>query len=219
MNRHLFSPEEAKARYASLPPEVRSLIYSAEMLMLIRQIAQKYQLHIDQVGALEDETNALMLGFASIEEYPDILTDVLHIEKDTANNIAQDINNLLLEKIRDTMKKFYEEHKTSAPIVAQVPIPPPSTPTPPSTVPPTPPKPIAPLADVLPKTPMPAPIAVPTTPAPLPAKAFTPPPPVPLASNHPADVMLNEKTVQVAPPPKPPTPENYKKDPYREPVE
>ncbi len=65
--------------------------------------------------------------------------------------------------------------------------------------------------------------SVPATPPPA-APAATPKPQVPLAP-HPHDLMLIEKTVttpaaptKTAAPP-PPKPENYKADPYREPVE
>ncbi len=234
MARKLYSPQEAVTRYGMLPPEVKSLLYSAEMLMIIRQIAQKHQLHIDQTGILEDETSAVMLGFIQTAEFPQILAETLSVDLPKAAAISQDVNDLLFNKIRDAMKKVYEMNKVEPKIVE---VPEPQKPAP--STPPTP----TPLASALPITPNP-PAPVPAAPVTsivsatiLPSKPASPAAPTTSAVDNPAmhaaDKMLSEPTVSKTPPA--PTAEkspstnsappqansgqvkSYTTDPYREP--
>lgn len=235
MARQIHTPEEASKRYNSLPPEVKSLIYSPEMLMIIRQVAQKHQLHIDQTGILEDETNSVMLGFTSATEFAAALSSSIGVDENKAKTLAQDINNLLFEKIRESMKKLYEQSK--APVVSistspqppnppspkpPPPPPPPKPPTPPAippkpAVPPVPPPPPAPKLLIPPAPPL---SSANTTPSVPPKPAAPPVTPAKPAAMPAADVALTQKTVFVPPQkPEPPKPGNYKADPYREPVE
>ena len=197
MVKKTYTPQEAKSRYESLPAEIKSLLYSPEMLMSVRQIAQKHQLHIDQTGILEDETSAVMLGFTDTIDYPAVLAETMDIDTAKAGAVAQDVNDLLFTKIRDAMKQTYEKQRASSVTVSAtttaVKI---TTPLPPTTAP---------------------------TPKPMEA--------------HPADLMLTQKTVSVAPATQlgasslegkgapipaaktdPPKPQPYKADPYREPT-
>lgn len=136
MAKKIYTPQEAKARYESLPAEIKSLLYSPEMLMAVRQIAQKHQLHIDQTGILEDETSAVMLGFTETADYPAVLAETMDIDQAKASAVAQDINDLLFTKIRDAMKRTYEQRKAAppaTPVVTTV-----KTTTPPPIAPPKP---------------------------------------------------------------------------------
>ncbi len=193
--------EEVKKKLERLPKEVQSFVYSAEMAALIQQVGQKHQLHIDQVGALEAETAAAMIGVTNPAEFVQNVADALEVDEGKSAAIAKDVNELVFMKVQSVMK---------APSASSAP----ATPTPtPQAVPPTP----------IP----PAPIAAPS-PAPTPAPAATPtPPPTPKVEvAHPADDLLTQKSVTTAPntaapAQKPVTqPPPYKAtDPYREPIE
>ena len=171
----IYSPAEAQARYYKLPQEVQDFLYSYEMLSTIKEIGQKNGLHIDQVGLLQVETNAVLLGFTEAQDFSSQLAENLHLEKPRADMVAKDVNEKILVKIRETMKKTDEQKKAATPV-------PPSAPA----------------------------------------------PAIKSAEAHPADLMLTQKTVTVAPtaskpaappPPTPPSaPQPYKADPYREPT-
>lgn len=178
--------------------------------MTIRQIAQKYQLHLDQTGVLEDETSAVMLGFTDTADFQAVLAETMGIDSTKADAIARDLNDLLFIKIREVMKKTYQKQKV-VPSPAQVTRPAIapasvkiSTPVPPI-VPPAQPK-------------------LPPVPAPLPPKPMVPAPKI--ITPHPADMILTQKTVSTAPaqitnpsPAAPIAPKPYTADPYREPAE
>jgi len=207
MQKNLYTPEEAKARYESLPPEIKSLLYSPEMHTVIQNTAQKHQLHIDQVGILEDETSAAMLGFTEAKDFPEILQDSLAVDRTKADAISQDINELLFLKIRESMKQA-PGHQSSAP-----------SPTTSAAAPTSIPIPIP----VIPSTPKPAELhpadmmLSQTTTTAVPAPQMTPAP-APVAAAAPASA--SPDTAKSATPAKeePPAPKPYNADPYREPI-
>ena len=186
--------DEIQKKLEALPPDIRSFIYSADMSSVVQQIGQKHQLHVDQVGALEAEAAAAMIGITEREEFVENLTEALNIDTQRSTLIAKDVNDLLFVKIRESMKNTSSpsnpaqkpEVRVSAPI----------------------PVPVSVAPVVTPPTPTTATPSTPTNPAPKPQ--------VPLAP-HPHDLMLVEKTVTT--PATPPKPTNYQADPYREPVE
>ena len=99
-----FTAEEAKKKFDVLPPEIKSLLYSAEMSAAIHQVGERNKLHYDQMGRLEMETTNLMLGFTDTSDYPAILEKVLPVDSTQAQTIAKDINDTLFVKIREAMK-------------------------------------------------------------------------------------------------------------------
>ncbi|TSC68476.1 MAG: hypothetical protein G01um101456_631 [Parcubacteria group bacterium Gr01-1014_56] len=201
-----YSKEDMQKRLDSLPSEIKNLLYSSEVDVIVQQIGAKNKLHLDQTGFLLAEINEVMTGFTESKDFPNSLVTTLQIDQQKAEAIAKDVDDMLFTKIRDAMKKVYEAGKmpavvTSPPVMPAVSAPPPLAAPKPS------------LASVIPTAP-PSPPAIP------------PKPPMPAPDMHKADLMLNEKTVQVPTPPKatqgtvqPPAPGIYKKDPYREPVE
>lgn len=230
----IHSAEEAKRRFDTLPPEIKEILYSPEMAFAVQQVGQKNHLHIDQIDFLNTETGQVLLGFVDVKDFTTELAENLNINNLMAETIAKDIDEMLFVKIRDAMKKVYEEGKKLAPIT--------SSPTPVvslSKLPPLEPRPtssqptpaITP-APTAPSAPVSAPATTPVVPQPLvPAK-----PTIPLAPTMAqAQTMLSQKTVEIAPQaagqakspanpasnttPQPPMPGNYKKDPYREPAE
>lgn len=221
-----YSAEEARKRYDSLPLEVKNLLYSPGMSFTIQEIGQKNSLHIDQIDILNTEVGQVMLGFTDSKDLPHRLMEMLNLEQGKAAQVAQDVNDMLFNKIRDKMKQVYEANKIE-------PTPTPVAPPPIPSIPPPPIKTPAPLSSVLPKS---GPAVVPPTPASPPMSPIPPKPPqAPPSEMHQAEVMLNQKTVEIAPKPaeapkvplspplapkpEPPKPELYKTDPYREPAE
>ncbi len=179
MARKIYTPEEVQKRLESLPADIQALVYSADMDGVIQKVGTKNQLHIDQLALLEAEVGEVMLGFTESKDFVQNLMDTLQVDRAKADTVAQDINEQLFSKIRESMKNLSR----------------PAAQTPPA----------APIVTTKPTIP-PAPVAKP-------------------AEAHPADLMLTQKTVSVAPvapkpaTPPPPAPQPYKADPYREPTE
>ena len=111
MTEKIHTKEEIQKHLASLPDDITKLLYSPDMGALIQRIGGKHQLHIDQTGLLEAETAEVMLGFTETKDYPQKLMEGLRIDRLKADAIAQDINDQLFVKIRESMKKVYEQQK------------------------------------------------------------------------------------------------------------
>ena len=228
--------DDIKKRLESLPPEIKQLLYSQEVDGIVQQIGVKNKLHLDQTGLLLAEINEVMTGSLDAKDFPQELMEVLQIDRMVADGITQDVNDMLFTKIRESMKRVYEQN-TQAPATA-APQNPPAMNTGKSVVMPSStastPKPTVTTPPVSVPTPAAA-VSTPPKPTVTPAPAIaTPSMPSKPPEMHPADVMLTEKTIQVAPPLNPDKsgsgehsgeqnvlakPAAYKADPYREPPE
>lgn len=230
MARKEYSEEEVQKRISQLSDAAADFLYSPEMGALVKKVADKHSLHIDQMALLESEVGELMLGLTEPQDFVPYMVETLGVQKDVADAIAKDVNDELMLKMRGLMGA---PSQAAAP--APAPAPKPASPEPvtvavsPSVVmPSSKPAPSAPAA-ALPTPIPPAPVAAPA-PAPIPPK-----PPVPdLAA---ADAMLANKKVtppgaaapvqaSTATPPAPAKPaddpnkpQQYKADPYREPIQ
>ncbi len=99
-----YSAVEAQQRFKTLPPEIQDMLYSQEMQTALITVGEKHKLHLDQLGGLEFETTAVMLGFTEPDDFPPILVERLKITSEEATTIAKDIDDLLFIKIRAAMK-------------------------------------------------------------------------------------------------------------------
>lgn len=248
MARKVYSQEEIERRMDALPEAAADFLYSSEMNGIIKSIADKHALHIDQMGLLGAEAGQLILGLTEPQDFALYIAESLNIGADKAATIAKDVNDQLMSKIRASMghpSSAGPESKPSAPSFA------PSTPMPaaasssPSVVMPSSsafPASTAPAPKAPSNTPSPVPAAAPAPSAPAPATAPAPAPrsPAPAPNLGAADAILTEKKVTppapapasaasapapaahaAAPAPKadPAQPKPYTADPYREPVE
>lgn len=197
-----------KKQFEKLPVDVQRAIQSSHLHEQIEAIGKKHQLHIDQIGQLEEETVFVMLGFSDPADFVAHLTANLHLDVKKAEEIANDVGQKIMFPIRDSMRKFMEEEakketgqtakdvpaitqslpeiptkETSVvmPSAAKAEITPPPKATPALAVTASPPKPAAPA---------------PATPAPAAAA-----PPSKQLEMHAADLMLSEPTVSLAPKP------------------
>ncbi len=230
-----YTEEEVQKRIDMLSEEAADFLYSTEMGIMVKQIADKHKLHIDQMALLEAEVGELMLGLTEPQEFVPNLVSTLSVSEETAQAVAKQINDEVMSKMRHLMGA--PGPSSSTPPTSVVPTPsfaPQTT----SVVMPSSPKPVVPPVSVpaAPVTPV-APAVPPASATPAPVVA---PVPAPVHDLVAADAILSEKKV-VPPPATTPTaatpaapatpmgspaaktdpaqPQNYKADPYREPVE
>lgn len=201
---------QVQQRLNELPEEIRLAVQSADLDRKIQAIGQKHKLHIDQIGNLEDETLLVMLGFADPTEFMDQLVERASVTPVQASLISADVAHDIFMPIRESMRLWAERKKSMKDTDAA---PAPTIPAPSVVMPSS--KPAVSVAAA--PTPTPAPTPAPSAPAP----AATPKPAPELSA---IDSLLSHKQVTPAPSaatpaPNPGQPQNYKADPYREPVE
>ncbi len=188
-------------RMAELPPDVRETIQAPEFGEKIRAIGTKHQLHIDQIGAIEDEVLLVLMAFTDPSDFVSNLESQIHVDNALANTLADEIAKEILFPIRESMQMFMEAHQAKS-ILA--------------TANEDFDGPLAVQNNQAPLAPQQSSLKVSSQQSPL-----TPPAPA-----YPgADLVLTEKTVTVPQTPdpqtaaKPPVTRKYSQDPYHEPVE
>lgn len=105
------------------------MLYGPEMSAIMQKVGQAHQLHIDQIDLLNAETGQVMLGFVEPKDYSESLMESLRVDRMTADAIAQDVNDQLFAKIRESMQQVHElaakekeEMDTEPPAVTALPI-------------------------------------------------------------------------------------------------
>jgi uncharacterized protein YciI len=220
--------KQIQARFEELPEDVQKAIQSEDIEKKLTAIGTKHQLHIDQLGALGDETRMVMMGFVDPGEFAQGIAQQLNLDQAKAVAVANDVSTELFVPIRESMQQYMDERALQETLIQQV-----KTPIPeqeeksvvmPSQVAKTSSLPVA-ASSALPSTPSTTSTPTPTVPTMTPSSSVPTP-----AANTPAvcsaDVMLSQTTVSLpvdqagAPKtPETPKPVPYKADPYREPAE
>ncbi|MFA6353972.1 MAG: hypothetical protein WCW93_03515 [Candidatus Paceibacterota bacterium] len=98
-----------KEQMEKLPDEIKKIFTDPELGNKIINIGRKNGLNIEQLGIFQTETYLVMLGLVHPDEYQTELKDRLKINNEKANTITKDVNEQMLSKIFDQLKKIYEE--------------------------------------------------------------------------------------------------------------
>lgn len=103
--------------YKKLPQDLVDAMFEVDTSNLIRDIGEKHKLNVDKMGELADETGLVMIGITHPNKFISNLTQRLEVDKQKAREIAEDINNNVFKKIRESLKKIHnirDEEKTKA---------------------------------------------------------------------------------------------------------
>lgn len=127
-----------KERYKELPADIQEAIKSNDLGAKFSAIAEKHGLHVDQNGALQTETILVMLGLEPTTDYVNNLQRNLDISRTEALSLADDVNNDILNSIKNSLRVMQEGGEAEPAVPNLVPTPPanlpvvPSAPTAPS---------------------------------------------------------------------------------------
>jgi hypothetical protein len=96
---------------AELPEETKSAIDAVDWKATITGLRAKKGYTFEQLGDLETETELLLCGLLSPEDYPKELEKRMNISKDDANKLVDELNDLIFKKIREEIIKNIERNK------------------------------------------------------------------------------------------------------------
>ncbi len=102
--------EIIKNRFNELPPDIKQAIMDSNLASKFDSIAEKNNLRLDQNGNLQTETLLVMLGLENNSDYIDNIQKALEIKKVEAINLAKDVNEMILNPIRDSLRIIQEVH-------------------------------------------------------------------------------------------------------------
>ncbi len=93
-----------KERFDALPESIKQVILSSNYEESLLEIGKKYNLKVEQLGALEVETTLVMMGLTPTKDFESTLTRELHVDASKGNEIVKDINEKIFFKIRELLK-------------------------------------------------------------------------------------------------------------------
>lgn len=100
-------------RFGQLPVDIQKAIASNDLAQKFTAIANKNSLHIDQNGALQNETLLVMLGIEPAKDYVGNLERELEVSRVQAQSIAEDINKEIFMSIRQSLQKIQAENEAA----------------------------------------------------------------------------------------------------------
>lgn len=106
--------KETQKRFDMLPEDIKKAITSSEVPAKLSAIGTKHGLHVDQLGALEEETARVMLGMVHPNEFVDRIENHLDISTDEAIAITKDVNVDIFLSIRDSLMGLHEKEISEA---------------------------------------------------------------------------------------------------------
>src|SRR3989338_6130993 len=102
-----FTEEQIAKMYDNLPEDLKDAIFGLEMNEIVERIGREKQLNIEQIGDLANETGMVMLGVTHPNEFIGNLAERLEVDKEKARAIAQEINEQIFKKVRDSIRKIH----------------------------------------------------------------------------------------------------------------
>ena len=103
--------EKAKA---ALPADTISAISTVDWKAAILGLRGKHGYSFEQLGDLELETELLLCGLLTPEDYPKELENRMKISSAQANELVNEMNDLVFKKIREELIKNIERKKVFA---------------------------------------------------------------------------------------------------------
>ena len=102
-----FTEEQIAQMYDNLPEDLKDVIFGLEMNEIVEKIGRESQLNIEQIGDLANETGRVMLGVTHPNEFIGNLADRVEVDKEKARAIAQEINEQIFKKVRESLRKIH----------------------------------------------------------------------------------------------------------------
>lgn len=108
-----YTQEQLLKIFKNLPEEVKDAIVSVDTADAIKNIGDKYKLHIDQMGVLASLTGGVMLGTLKPHDFLSNIQGKLNISLETAGEIVKDINTAIFFPIRQQLKVIHNLERSS----------------------------------------------------------------------------------------------------------
>jgi hypothetical protein len=99
--------ESLDARFSKLPKEVQDAITESNYQNTLYSIGSQYKLSIDQMGALEESTNKVLIGILHPDKYEEDLKAKISLPPDQISGLVKSVNENLLKNIREILKSSW----------------------------------------------------------------------------------------------------------------
>jgi len=108
------SKEILKNQFKKLPKDIQDAILAVDLRSKMQFITKKNNLHIDQAETLENEAVFVMLGLEHPGNLVANIAKHVEVSEEKAEAIAEDLNREIFLKVRESLKKIFEERDEMA---------------------------------------------------------------------------------------------------------
>ncbi|OGG72615.1 hypothetical protein A3A38_03200 [Candidatus Kaiserbacteria bacterium RIFCSPLOWO2_01_FULL_53_17] len=112
--------DQVQQRFQQLPKVVQDAITSTDVERRLRKLADTQKLHVDQWESLENEVMLTLLGIETVESFEKNITSEVGVTSDVAHILAENINTIVFEPIRQELERQLEHPEAHAESVSGV---------------------------------------------------------------------------------------------------
>ncbi len=99
--------EQLLEKFLKLPEDIQAAIWDLDLDGTIGDIGLKYDLHLDEIGVLADQTALVLIGINPLSDFTKNLAKELPLQPDQLNAITNDVNQGIFLKIQESLKKIH----------------------------------------------------------------------------------------------------------------
>ncbi|MBI2100638.1 MAG: hypothetical protein HYT47_01295 [Candidatus Vogelbacteria bacterium] len=121
-------PKQEEHGFGRLPAVIQKALEAIDLHGIMRKIGTEQKLHIDQMGILDNEVGAVLVGETRPEEFLSRLKSKLQIDQTAAESIGREANEQIFLPIRESLRKLHEETEMSGGVKTIASLPKPETP-------------------------------------------------------------------------------------------
>ncbi|HUV81131.1 MAG TPA: hypothetical protein VMW21_01250 [Patescibacteria group bacterium] len=104
-----YTKEELQKLYAGLPEELKEAIFSVETADNIYNICTKNKIGEDKISEIAKYVGFVLFGILLAQNFQETLEKELKIEKEAAENIAAEINQLIFYPVKPVLQQLYKK--------------------------------------------------------------------------------------------------------------
>ena len=101
--------DELLSRFALLPDEIKNVISSSDYQMKLFDLAKKYKMTYEQLGALEMETTLVLLGVSDPKDYPGKVAAATNKKAEDLAPVIAEIKQQVFDPIHASLMALYPE--------------------------------------------------------------------------------------------------------------
>lgn len=102
-----YTKEFLEEQYTKISEDLREALSSVEIIKSIELISKTNGLMLDQAEELADHIGLIVLGLERTESFNETIAKKLNINKEKADIITRQVNDLVFLKVRESLKKFH----------------------------------------------------------------------------------------------------------------
>lgn len=100
-----------KSQFERLPKELRDAVTSTDLRTKLFALTQKYHLHIDKAGTLENEVVLVLMGMELPSLFVGNIQRELELSPENANALAKDVNEQIFHPIHEQLINFLSKQE------------------------------------------------------------------------------------------------------------